>query len=64
MSFIVPLPKNPQAKSLGKSQSQTVRFLSLEHSLHARHQYQEFSDVMEEYFELGHAEAVYLQKIS
>ena len=58
-SFTVPLPKNPQAKSLSESRSQAVRrFLSLERSLHARNQYQEFSDVMEEYFEMGHAEAV------
>ena len=58
-SFIVPLPKNPQAKPLGESRSQAVRrFLSLERSLHARNQFQEFSAVMEEYLNLGHAEVV------
>ena len=32
-SFIVPLPKNPQAKPLSESRSQAVRrFLSLEHA--------------------------------
>lgn len=35
--FVVPLPKKPQAKSLGESRSQAVRrFLSLERSLHSR----------------------------
>lgn len=58
-SFIVPLPKNPQAKPLGESRSQAVRrFQSLERSLHTRNQFQEFSAVIEEYLDLGHAEAV------
>lgn len=58
-TFIVPLPKNPWAKSLGELRSQAVRrFLSLERSLHARNQFQEFSTVIEEYLDLGHAEAV------
>ncbi len=57
--FVVPLPKNPQAKRLGESRSQTVRrFLSLERSLHAKGQFPEFSAVMEEYFDLQHAELV------
>ena len=39
--------------------SQAVRrFLSLERSLHARNQFQEFSTFIEEYLDLGHAEAV------
>ena len=57
--FIVPLPKDPQAKPLGESRSQAVRrFLSLERSLHSKNQFQEFSAVMEEYFEMDHAEPV------
>ena len=57
--FVVPLPKNPQAKSLGESRSQAVRrFLSLERSLHSKNQFSEFSAVMEEYFEMKHAEFV------
>ena len=58
-SFVVPLPKNPQAKPLGESRSQAVRrFLSLERSLRSKNQFQGFSAVMEEYFEMGHAELV------
>lgn len=57
--FIVSLPKNPHAKALGESRSQAVRrFLSLERSLQAKNQFTEFSAVMEEYIELGHAELV------
>ena len=57
--FIVPLPKNPQSRPLGESRSQAVRrFLSLERSLYSKGQFQEFSHVMEEYFDLGHAEPV------
>ena len=47
--FIVPLPKKPHAKSLGESRSQAVRrFLSLERSLHAKEQFDEFDSVMNE----------------
>ena len=57
--FIVPLPKNPQKKSLGESRSQVVRrFISLERSLYSKGHFQEFSEVMEEYFQFGHAEPV------
>ncbi len=57
--FIVPLPRNPRAKRLGESRSQAVRrFLSLERSLRAKDQFAEFSAVMEEYFEMQHAEVV------
>ena len=56
--FIVPLPKKPEAKPLGESRSQAVRrFLSLERSLHAKNQFEDFSTAMEEYF-LKHAELV------
>ena len=57
--FIVPLPKKPQSKPLGGSRSQAVRrFMSLECSLHSNFQFPEFSAIMEEYFEMGHAELV------
>ena len=57
--FIVPLPRNPQGQTLGESRPQAVRrFLSLERSLYSKGQFQEFSNVMEEYFDLSHAEPV------
>lgn len=57
--FIVPLPKRPESKPLGESRSQAVRqFMSLERSLHLKNQFQEFSAVVEEYFEMDHAELV------
>ena len=57
--FVVPLPKRENAKHLGESRSQAVqRFLSLERSLWSSKQFQNFAAVMEEYFELGHAETV------
>ena len=57
--FVVPLPKKPQAKLIGESRTQAVsRFIFLERSLHSKNQFQEFSDVIEEYFEMQHAEPV------
>ena len=57
--FIVPLPKNPKAKALGESRSLAVRrFMSLERSLRARGRFQQFTEVMEEYFDMNHAEPV------
>ena len=57
--FLVPLPKKPHAKPLGESRSQAVRrFLSVEQSLQSKGQFDEFSAVMEEYFEMNHAELV------
>ena len=57
--FIVPLPKWPNAPNIGESRSQAVkRFLSLERSLHAKRKFSEFSQVVEEYFTLKHAEEV------
>ena len=57
--LIVPLPRKENIKPLGESRAQAVRgFLSLERNLHARNQFEEFGAVMEEYFKLGHAEAV------
>lgn len=57
--FVVPLPKKPYSKLLGESRSQAVRrFMSLEQSLHAKNQFEEFSAVIEEYFETEHAELI------
>ena len=57
--FVVPLPKKPDAKAIGESRSQAVRrFLSLERSLHAKNQFDEFGSVMKEYLDMGHAEQV------
>ena len=48
--FVVPLPKDAQAKPLGESRSSAVRrFLSLERSLRSRNQFNEFATVMNEY---------------
>ncbi len=57
--FVVPLPKKPGVPPLGESRSYAVkRFLSLERSLHSRNQFQALDDVMQEYFQEGHAELV------
>ena len=57
--FLVPLPKYPQSKQLGESRSKAVRrFLSLERSLRTKGHFDEFSDVMQEYFNNAHAELV------
>ena len=57
--FVVPLPRKPHAKPLGESRSQAVRrFLALECSLRSKNQFDTFHAVMEEYFEMGHAEPI------
>ena len=57
--FIVPLPKDPNARPIGESRSQAVkRFLSLECSLNQKGCFQEFDTVMQEYLDLKHAETV------
>ena len=57
--FVVPLPCKPGAKALGESRTQAVRrFLSLEQSLRTKNQFKDFLDVIEEYFEMDHAELV------
>ena len=63
--FVVPLPKRDNVKQLGESRSQTVRrFLSLERTLRARNQFVEFGKVINEYFDLGHAELVPSEDLS
>ena len=57
--FVVPLPRKPNPPSLGESRSQAVRrFLSLKHSLHMKNEFSTFNNVMQEYFDFGHAEPV------
>ena len=57
--FIVPLPKKSDSKPMGESRSQAVRrFFALERSLRSKGQFESFDDVMEEYFQMGHAEPV------
>ena len=57
--FVVPLPRKPDARPLGESRSQAVRrFLTLEHSLRYKGQFEEVDTVIQEYFEHGHAEVV------
>ena len=56
--FVVPLPTKHDAKPLGESRSQAVRcYLSLERSLHVKHQFSEVDTIVREYVELKHAEA-------
>ena len=57
--FIVPLPKDPNARPIGESRSQAVRrFLSLECSLNQKGCFKDFDTIMREYFDLNHAEPV------
>ena len=55
--YVVPLPKKLDAKPLGESRSTAVRrFLSLERSLRAREQFDQFNECIQEYLTMGHAE--------
>ena len=57
--FVVPLPIQPHAKPLGESRSLAMRrFLSMERSLQVKNQFQPLVEVIDEYFEKGHAELV------
>ena len=57
--FVVPIPIRPHAKPLGESRSLAMqRFLSMERSLQAKNQFQPLVEVIDEYFEKGHAELV------
>jgi len=57
--FIVLLPRKMDVMPLRESRTLHVcGFLSLEHSLRSKNQYQGLSDVIEEYFKMGHAEPV------
>ena len=62
--FIVPLPKREGVEPLGESRGLAVkRFLSLEKSLRSKGQFQEFAKVVQEYFDMGHAEPVPVQQL-
>ncbi|KAL5469510.1 hypothetical protein EMCRGX_G030772 [Ephydatia muelleri] len=62
--FMVSLPKRLDAKQIGESRTQAVRrFCSLERSLNAKGLFQDFSSVMTEYMDLGHAELVPLEEM-
>ena len=57
--FIVSLPKREAVEPLGESRSSAVRrFRSLERSLHQRGKFEEFAQVIDEYFTQEHAELV------
>ena len=57
--FMVPLPRKSESKPLGESRSQAVRrFLTFERSLHSKGLFPEIKAVMDEYFDMGHAEPV------
>ena len=57
--FVVPLLRRPDAKRLGESRSQAVRrFVHFERSLHSKGIFPQFKEVIDEYFEKGHAEPV------
>ena len=57
--FVVPLPKQLNVPGLGESRTIAVkRFLNLERSLQAKKQFDRFTEVVEEYFSLCHAEPV------
>ena len=56
---MVPLQIKEGTTPLRESRSQVIkRFLSLESTLHSKAQFDEFKEVMEEYFEMDHAEPV------
>ena len=57
--FVVPLARKPSAEPIEQSRSQAVRrFLALEQALHHKDKFREVDLVIQEYFTLGHAEAV------
>ena len=57
--FIVPLPKKHNHPPIGESRSQAVRrFLSLERSLRSKGEFDALDSVIQEYFNLKHAEPV------
>ena len=60
----MPLPRKPYSKPLGESRSQAVRrFQSLERSLHQKQRFHDVEQVIQEYMDLKHAEAVPAQDL-
>ena len=63
--FIVHLPRKDDCPELGESRTMALkRFMNLERSLKAKGQFEEFAQVMNEYFELDHAELVPRESMS
>ena len=59
-----PSQERPMPSLWANPRSQTVRrFLSLERSLHSKNHFKEFGTVIEEYFNLGHAEMVPISEL-
>ena len=57
--FIVSLPRKTNSPALGESRLQAVRrFYSFKRSLRAKNQFHKVKEVIDEYFQSGHAEAV------
>ena len=62
--LIIPLPQKEGVDPLDKSRRLAVRrFLSLEKSLRSKDQFQEFVKVVQEYFDIGHAELVPVEQL-
>ena len=62
--FVVPLPRKKGIIALGESRAQALeRFYRMELSLRRKGAFQEFADVIREYFELGHAEPVPIKEL-
>ena len=62
--FVVPLPRKKGIIALGESRAQALeRLYRMEHSLRRKGAFQEFADVIREYFELGHAEPVPIKEL-
>ena len=63
--FIIPLPRKPGAVALGESRTHAVeRFLRLERSLKKKGAFQEFAEVLLEYFQMQHAEPVPTEELN
>ena len=57
--FVVPLPHKVNTPVIGESRSQAVRsFLHLEKSLSVKGLFKQFNDVINKYFDEGHAEPI------
>ena len=56
--FVIPLPHKENTPVMGESRSQAVRFLHLEKSLSLKGLSKQFNDVMNKYFDEGHAEPI------
>ena len=62
--FIVPLPRKTGATQLGESRKQVLeRFSCFERALQKKGTFQEFAEVIREYFELKHAEPASMKSL-